>query len=55
MVGEGHPVGVAAEVMIGLLGGAERPFGVDDPLFSSEFPDKALELQRVFQAGNLAL
>ena len=55
MVGDGHPVGVAAEVMIGVLGAAERPFGVDDPLFSSEFPGEALELHRVFKTGNLAL
>ena len=54
MVGDGHPVGVAAEVMIGLRGAAESPFGVDDPLFSSEFPEEALELPRVFKTGNLA-
>ncbi|MDI6791136.1 MAG: hypothetical protein QME44_10700 [Thermodesulfobacteriota bacterium] len=55
MVGDGHPVGVAAEVMVGVLGAAERPFGVDDPLFSSEFPGEALTLHRVFKTGNLAL
>ena len=27
MVGDGHPVGVTAEVLIGLLGAAESPFG----------------------------
>jgi hypothetical protein len=37
------------------LGAAESPFGVDDPLFSSEFPGEALELHRVFKTGNLAL
>ena len=54
MIGDGHPVGVAAEIMIGFLGAAERPFGVDNPLFSSEFPGEALELHRVFKTGNLA-
>src|SRR3974390_3756166 len=54
MVNDGHPVGVAAEVMIGLGGAAESPLGVDDPLFSSEFPEEALELHRVFKTGNLA-
>ena len=54
MVGDGHPVGVAAEVMIGLGRAAESPLGVDDPLFSSEFPEEALELPRVFKTGNLA-
>jgi hypothetical protein len=55
MVGDGHPVGVAAEVLIGLGGAAESPLGVDDPLFSSEFPEEALELLRLFQTGHLAL
>jgi hypothetical protein len=41
--------------MVGLLGAAERPFGVDDPLFSSEFSGEALELHRVFQTVNFAL
>src|SRR3974390_1215813 len=49
-----HPVGVAAEVMIGLGGTAERPLGVDDPVLSSEFPEEARELHRVFQTGNPA-
>jgi hypothetical protein len=55
MVGDGHPVGVAAEVMIGIPGGLERAFGVDDPLFPSELPDEALELHRFFKTGNLPL
>jgi hypothetical protein len=54
MVGDGHPVGVAAEVMIGVLGTIERAVGVDDPLFSSEFHEEALEVHRVFKTGNLA-
>ena len=54
MVGDGHPVGVAAEVMIGVLGTIERAVGVDDPLFSSEFSGEASELYRVFKTGNLA-
>ncbi len=41
VIGDGHPVGVAAEVMIGLLGTAESPFSIDDPLFSSKFPEGA--------------
>lgn len=54
MAGDGHPVGVAAEVMIGVLETIEIAVGVDDPLFSSEFPDEALEVHRVFKTGNLA-
>jgi hypothetical protein len=45
LVGDGHPVGVAAEVMKSLVGAAERFFGVDDPLFASEFPKEARELR----------
>jgi len=54
MVGDGHPVGVAAELMIGVLGSIESPFGVDYPLFSSELPGEALEVRWVFKTGNLA-
>jgi hypothetical protein len=34
-----------AEVMKGLPGAAESLFGIDDPLFSPEFPKKARELR----------
>ena len=54
VIGDGHPVGVAAEVMIGFLGAAESRLGVDDPLFAPEFPEEALRLHRVFKTGSLA-
>jgi hypothetical protein len=41
--------------MIGLPGGLERAFGVDDPLFPGEFPGEASELHRVCQTWSWAL
>ncbi len=38
MIGNGHPVGVAAKVMIGFLGAIKKLFGVDDPFFPFELP-----------------
>lgn len=43
MVGNRHPVGIAAEVVEGSLGRAKRCFGVDDPLLLANVLDKALE------------
>src|ERR1700751_365504 len=36
MVGDAHAVGIAAEILQGVLGSAERRFGVDDPIFAEE-------------------
>jgi hypothetical protein len=55
LVGDGYPVGVTTEVMIGLPGGLERAFGVDHPLFPGEFPREPSELHRVCQTLPLAL
>jgi hypothetical protein len=34
MVGDGHAMGVAAEILEHVVGTAEGWFGVDDPVFS---------------------
>ena len=36
MVRDGHAVGIAAEILQGVLGSAEGRFGVDDPIFAEE-------------------
>ena len=36
MVGDGDPVGIAAEILQDVLGAAEGWFGVDDPVFAEE-------------------
>src|SRR6266853_2178605 len=36
MVGDGHAMGVAAEVLEHIFGAAEGWFGVDDPVFSEQ-------------------
>ncbi len=54
LVGDGHPVGIAAEVMIDVKGDLKRAFGVDHPLFSGKFPGETPELHRVCQSLQLA-
>jgi len=39
VVGDGYAVGVAAKVIEYILGAAERWFGVDDPIFSKQWPE----------------
>jgi len=36
MVGDGDPVGIAAEILQDVLGAAEGWFGVDDPVFAED-------------------
>ena len=43
MIGEGHPVGVAVEVLIILMGAIEKLFGVDNPFYPFELPEEPLE------------
>ena len=55
LIGDGHPVGVTAEVMVGLLGAAEQLFGIDDPPFPFELPGETLELDWIGKTGKLSL
>jgi len=41
MVGNGHPVGIAAEVVEGVLGRTKRHLGVDDPLLLADALEEA--------------
>ena len=43
MIGDGHPMGVAAQVLEDILGAAEGWFGVDHPVFSEEWPEPRSE------------
>ena len=42
-VGDGHSVGVAADIRIDLLGTSKRLFRVDHPLLASEFFEETIE------------
>jgi len=55
MIGDGHPVGVAAKVMIGFLGAIKKLFGVDNPFFPFELPEESSERHQAGQTGNLPL
>jgi hypothetical protein len=55
MIGNGHPVGVAAKVMIGFLGAIKKLFGVDDPFFPFELPEEPSERHRTIKTGNFSL
>ena len=43
LVGDGHPMGIAAEVAECLLGSIEGSLGVDAPFFASEFSQEPME------------
>src|SRR5216684_9053470 len=43
MVGDGHAMGVAAQVLAHILGAAEGWFGIDDPVFSEQRPEPGSE------------
>ena len=53
LVGDGHPVGVMAQVAEDIAGPAEGCFGVDDPLGSSEFSDPPCEDRWISPTGDL--
>lgn len=42
-VGDGYPVGVAAEIGEDMLGRAERLLGIDNPVFATKRPDRSCE------------
>ena len=43
MVGDGHAMGVAAEILQHVLGTAEGAFQIDHPIFSVEWPQPGSE------------
>ena len=43
MVGDGHAMGVTAEIMEHIVGAAEGWFGVDDPVFSEQWSEPGSE------------
>ena len=51
MIGDGHSVGVSAEVVEDLLGTAEGALGIDDPLLSVQGVQKGSEQGPVGQLG----
>ena len=55
MIGDGHPVGVAAEVVISFMRPIEKLFGVDNPFFPFELPEEPSEWHQAGQTGNLPL
>ena len=42
-VGDGDPVGVAAEIGQDMFGRAERWLGIDDPVLATQLPDRGCE------------
>jgi len=54
LVGDGHPVGVMAQVSEDMPRPTERRFGVDDPFGSSKFSDPPVEDCWVSPAGDVA-
>ncbi len=52
MVGDSHPMGVAADISEGLLGAVEGFFGIEDPFFSSECSDETAEGVWVIEVFN---
>lgn len=46
MVGDGNSMCIAAEVAQNMLGTAEGPFTVDDPIVAVELPDERMESLR---------
>ena len=42
-VGDGDPVGIAAEIGEHLLGRAKRRLGIDDPVLATKLPDRGRE------------
>jgi len=43
MVGDGHAMGVTTQILEHILGTAEGRFGVDDPVFSEQWPEPGSE------------
>src|SRR5882762_3521848 len=43
MVGDGHAMGVAAEILQHILGATEGTFQVDDPVLSKQWPEPSSE------------
>ena len=54
-VGDGHPVRVASQVLVDLLGAAEGSLVVDDPLLLIERPEEAIEGVHVTQVGDASV
>ena len=43
MVGDSHAMGVTAEILEHVFGAAEGRFGIDDPVFSEQWPQPGSE------------
>jgi hypothetical protein len=54
LVGDGHPVGVMAQVAEDVPGATEGGLGIDDPFHSSEFPHEPFEDRHVSPMPDLA-
>jgi len=54
VVGDGHAVGVTAEVVEHILRTTERWFGVDDPMFSKQWPEPRGEDLRLSEWRQIA-
>jgi hypothetical protein len=55
MVGTGHTMGVAAEILENVFRAAERPFAVDDPVVMEHLTDKGVKRLRIRKMLQLAM
>ena len=51
MIGDGHAMGVAAEIAQHLHGATESLLGIDNPVMSVQAADEFCELQRIGESG----
>ena len=54
MVGDGHAMGVTAEILEHIVGAAEGWFGVDDPVFSEQRSEPGSEDLRLREQSQIA-
>ena len=54
MVGDGHAMGVAAQILEDIFGAAEGWFRVDDPVFSEQWPEPGSEDLRLREQCQIA-
>ncbi len=55
VVGDGHSMGIAAEVMENVLRATEGPFAIDAPILAEQLPEEAGESFRLSQRQEVAV
>ena len=53
VVGDGHPMGITAQITENLCGSSEGRLGIDDPVMDVKSPDPGTEALRIFQCLKL--